>query len=99
MKNFVEFANIMNKSFYIVIPFRVIEAREESFVDKIKNIITAQKPKKETFESEKFNQYKSQLDQRVNLIIQGLQGLGVKAMSLNDEQLIQLFYEFYNIEK
>ncbi len=99
VKNFVEFANIMNKSFYIVIPFKIIEAREESFVDKIKNIITAQKPKKETFELEKFNQYKSQLDQRVNLIIQGLQGLGVKAMPLNDEQLIQLFYEFYNVEK
>lgn len=99
VQSFVEFANIMNKSFYIVIPFKIIEAREESFVDKIKNIITAQKPKKGKFEIEKFNQYKSQLDQRVNLIIQGLQGLGVKAMPLNDEQLIQLFYEFYNVEK
>lgn len=99
VESFVEFANIMNKSFYVVIPFRVVEAREESFMGKIKNIITAQKPKKEEFKLEKFNQYKTQLDQRVNLIVQGLQGLGIKAVPLNDEQLTELFYEFYNVEK
>ena len=99
VENFVEFANIMNKAFYIIIPFRIIEAREEGFVDKIKNVITAQQPKKQEFESEKFNQYKTQLNQRVNLVIQGLQGLGIKAMPLNDEQLTELFYEFYNVEK
>ena len=99
VESFVEFANIMNKAFYVIIPFRIVEAREESFMGKIKNIITAQKPKKEEFKLEKFNQYKTQLNQRVNLIIQGLQGLGIKAMPLNDEQLTELFYEFYNVGK
>jgi len=99
VESFVEFANIMNKSFYVVVPFRVVEAREESFINKLKNVITAQKPKKEEFSMEKFNQYKSQLEQRVNLIIQGLQGLGIRAVPLNDEQLTELFYEFYNVEK
>lgn len=99
IESFVEFANIMNKSFYVIIPFRIVEAREESFIGKIKNIITAQKPKKEGFKLEKFNQYKTQLDQRANLVIQGLQGLGIKAVPLNDEQLTELFYEFYNVEK
>ena len=99
VQSFVEFANIMNKSFYIIIPFRIIEAREESFMEKMKSVITAQKPKKKVFEIEKFNQYKDQLDQRVNLIIQGLQGLGVKAVPLNTEQLTELFYEFYNAEE
>ncbi len=99
VESFVEFANIMNKSFYVVIPFRVVEAREESFIDKLKNVIATQKPKKEEFSMEKFNQYKSQLEQRVNLIIQGLQGLGIRAVPLNDEQLTELFYEFYNVEK
>jgi len=98
IKSFVDFANIMSKSFYIVIPFSFIESRKESFVDKIKNIITAQKKKQEKFEEEKFNQYKAQLEQRVNLIIQGLQALGIKAIPLNDEQLTELYYEFYNIE-
>ncbi|MFZ5559570.1 MAG: hypothetical protein ACOZAL_02145 [Patescibacteria group bacterium] len=99
VESFVEFANIMNKSFYVVVPFRIVETKEESFVGKIKNIISTRKPQRVKFEIEKFRQYKAQLDQRVNLIVQGLQGLGIKAVSLNDEQLTELFYEFYNIEK
>lgn len=98
IESFVDFANIMNKSFYIIIPFRIVESREKGFIDNIKNIIMAQKSKSVKFEEEKFNQYRAQLDQRVNHIIQGLQGLGVKTVQLNDEQLTELFYEFYNIE-
>lgn len=99
VQSFVEFANIMNKSFYVVISFSMVESREENFLDRIKNVISAQKPKKEQFEIEKFNQYKTQLDQRMNMVISGLQGLGVKAIPLDDEQLTQLYFEFYNIEK
>jgi len=98
VKSFVDFANIMNKAFYVIIPFRIVESREENFITKIKNIITAQKRNTTKFEQEKFNQYKAQLDQRINHIIQGLQGLGIKAVQLNNEQLTELFYEFYNIE-
>lgn len=99
VQSFVEFANIMNKSFYVVISFSMVESKEENFLDRIKNVISAQKPKKEQFEIEKFNQYKTQLDQRVNMVISGLQGLGVKTIPLDDEQLTQLYFEFYNIEK
>ncbi len=99
IENFVDFANIMNKFFYVVIPFRAVEAKEETFGAKFKNILTAQKTKKGKFEMEKFNHYKNQLDQRVNLVIQGLQGLGIKGVPLNNEQLTELFYEFYNIER
>jgi len=99
VQSFVEFANIMSKSFYVVVPFRIVETREEGFGGRIKNIIGARKPKKEKFAVEKFKQYKTQLDQRINLITEGLQGLGIKSVPLNDEQLTELFYEFYNVEK
>jgi len=89
----------MNKSFYIVVPFSIIEAREENFLNKIKNIIGSSKSKKEKFETEKLNQYKTQLDQRVNLISEGLRVLGLKTIPLNNEQLTQLFFEFYNVDK
>lgn len=99
VKSFVEFANIMDKAFYVVIPFRVIESREGSFINKIKNIIAAKKSKKEEYKAEKFTQYKTQLEQRVHHVIEGLQGLGVRAVPLNNEQLIELFYESYNVER
>lgn len=99
VQSFVEFANIMNKSFYAIIPFSVIESKQEGFFDKLKNIIGSQKSNKEHFDIEKLNQYRAQLDQRINMVIQGLQALGIKAISLNDEQLTQLYFEFYNIGK
>ena len=99
VQSFVEFANIMNKSFYVVISFSIVESKEESFLNRIKNIVSSQKSNKERFEIEKLNQYKAQLDQRVNMVVQGLQALGVKTIPLNDEQLTQLYFEFYNVEK
>ena len=99
VQSFVEFANIMTKSFYTVVPFRIVETRQESFTGAFKTILMSKKKVKAKFEMEKFRQYKTQLDQRVSLVNQGLQGLGIKAVPLNDEQLTELYYEFYNIEK
>jgi hypothetical protein len=102
VESFVEFANIMTKSFYVIITFKIAETKEEEFdiAGKFKNLLAASKKNKgETFKEENFSQYKAQLEQRTNLVIQGLQGLGIKAVPLNDEQLTQLFYEFYNVGK
>lgn len=99
IQSFVEFANIMSKSFYIIVPFSVIESKQEGFFEKVKNIISSTKSSKQKFEIEKFNQYKTQLEQRVSMILDGLQGLGIKTIPLNDEQLTQLYFEFYNVER
>lgn len=37
-----------------------------------------------------------QLDQRVDQIIEGLFAIGIEAIVLSDEQLVELFYNFYN---
>jgi len=99
IQSFVEFANIMSKSFYVIIPFSVMESRQEGFFEKVKNIISSAKSSKQKFETEKFNQYKTQLEQRVNMVVDGLRGLGIKTIPLNDEQLTQLYFEFYNVER
>ena len=99
VESFVEFANIMNKSFYAIIPFNIIETKGEGLFTKVRNIISATKPQKQTFDPQKFNQYKAQLDQRTNMVISELQGLGIKTIPLNDGQLTQLFFESYNVEE
>ncbi|MEK7608080.1 MAG: hypothetical protein AAB495_00685, partial [Patescibacteria group bacterium] len=38
----------------------------------------------------------SQLDQRVERTVEGLFSIGLEAVVLNDEQLVELFYNFYN---
>ena len=95
IQKFVELTDVMNKSFYLVVPYNPIGGKKENFLDKIKYIV---KPKEniQKIPIEKFQEYKSQLDQRVNHIITGLNGLEIKATLLNTNQLISLFYGFYN---
>lgn len=95
IQKFVELTDIMNKSFYVVIPYNPAGAKEEKFLDKIKLIISS-KTTTQKLSPEKFDEYKDQLMQRVNHIINGLGQVEVKATLLNNRQLIRLFYEFYN---
>lgn len=101
VQSFVEFANIMTKAFYVVVTFRIAETKESDIdvLGKFKNLLSSKKTNTAVFKMENFEQYKSQLGQRVSLVVQGLQGLGIKAVPLNDEQLTQLYFEFYNIDK
>lgn len=95
IEKFVELTDIMNKSFYLVIPYNPVAAEKEKAWDKIKFIL---KPKETTqkISPEKFAEYKTQLMQRVAHITNGLNQIEIKTALLNTEQLIRLFYEFYN---
>ncbi|MFH1392157.1 MAG: hypothetical protein ABIG90_00540 [bacterium] len=94
VKGLVEMANIMKKSFYIIVPFAAIEAKRESVMQKAKNIF---KPsKKAVFTEEAFSRYKEQLWQRVDHIANGLSGMGLKLQALNTENILELFYNLYN---
>ena len=45
---------------------------------------------------ERFEEYKTQLFQRVEVTRTGLGRLGVRIVPLNTEELIELFYSLYN---
>jgi len=95
IQKFVELVDIMNKSFYLVVPYNPMGTEKEGIKDKLKFIF---KPR-ETIQKltpEKFQEYKDQLYQRTSYIINGLSQMEIKATPLNTEQLIRLFYEFYN---
>ncbi|MEK7124990.1 MAG: hypothetical protein AAB864_01150, partial [Patescibacteria group bacterium] len=47
-------------------------------------------------EEEKFSGYRNQLAQRVELVFDGLVGLGLRARIIPTDELKQLFYAFYN---
>lgn len=94
IKNLVGAANIMTKSFYLVIPFALTEGKKETFLDKIK---TALNPKQAIIEKKmEFENYKSQLWQRVQHVMAGLEGSGIRMAPLQTQELIELFYNAYN---
>lgn len=94
IKGLVEMANIMKKSFYIIVPFAAIEAKREPL---LKKAVKAFKPAgKVVFTEEAFLRYKEQLWQRVEHIANGLAGMGLKVQALNTENILELFYSLYN---
>jgi hypothetical protein len=94
IKQLVSVSNIMEKNFYIVVPFSPIESDEKGF---FKNLLNMANPKKNIIEKrETFETYRSQLFQRVDNIISGLSGIGLRVVPLQTQELIELVYTSYN---
>jgi hypothetical protein len=97
-KNFisqlVSVSNIMEKNFYIVVPFSPIESRERGFFS---NLLAISNPQKNILDKrEIFETYKSQLFQRIDQISASLSGIGLRITPLNNQELIELMYNSYN---
>jgi len=99
VKSFVTLSDIMIKRFYAVVPFDPIESKAGNPLEKIGSFIKITSPKKQELPEEKFHEYKTQLSQRVEHIILALAHVGIKAIELQTEELIELFYNLYNPEE
>ncbi len=90
IRSFADQANIMTKSFYIVVPYapkvEVAQAATSFFGAKK----TAATPET-TFEEDRV-----QLEQRLALVAEGLSGTGVRAEPLGTEEVIELLYRSFN---
>lgn len=87
-------SNIMSTYFYIITPFYPIEQKKESFLDKISNIAN---PRKTIYQKrESFETCRSQLFLRMEQIKESLISLGLEISSLKTNELIELFYNFFN---
>ncbi|MFA6383621.1 MAG: hypothetical protein WCX17_04340 [Parcubacteria group bacterium] len=97
-KNFIHqlvaVSNIMEKNFYIIVPFSPIENKDTGLLSNLGNMIN---PKKNILEKrENFEIYRNQLFQRVDHVIAGLSGIGLRIVPLQTQDLIELLYESYN---
>lgn len=97
VRTFVRSANIVAKSFYVVVPFTppMFKTTEEG-AKSLLGLFTGQPKKSKNITIERFEEHKTQLWQRVDSVIQGLVRTGVRAVPLNTEELIELFYGLYN---
>lgn len=95
IKTFVDMTNIMSKTFYVVIPFTPPILEQAGLLRDIASSLGLIK-EKSVIANGSFAEYKNQLWQRVDTVIAGLQRFGVRSVSLNTEELIELFYGLYN---
>lgn len=96
VKELAELANIMTKKFYIVVPFYVFETPSKTGL--LKSLTSIFKPSTaiKQITDEQFQTYQGQLLQRVELTLDSLIGIGVKAKILERDALMKIYYEIYN---
>lgn len=93
----VEYADIMEKEFFVVVPYDPFRAQNLNMFQKFFQSLNA----KDTYYAVKqrhdeFEQLKKGLNQRVSTVKIGLENCGLKSEQLNTKQLIELFYNIYN---
>lgn len=92
----VSVSNIMEKNFYIIVPFSPMESQEKGFFSNLSSLIN---PRKNILQkNENFETYKNQLFQRVDHIIAALSGIGLRIIPLKTDELIELMFNSYNPE-
>ncbi len=94
---------IMNKAFFVVIsydPAPVQLSGGGGLAEKLLSPFTKKKPTAAVEEDKErlFQQNLQQLNQRVDRVVTGLTAIGLQGVALDNEALIELFYNLYNPE-
>lgn len=98
VRAFVETNAVMTKSFFVVVPYDPISMAQTPGVSLIPNLFKrgAQAAAPSEGEAAILPSHREQLHQRVEQVITGLRQVGLRAISLEDSELLELFYNFYN---
>src|SRR3990167_9369863 len=90
IKDFTERANIMTKNFFIVVPY------DPAIINRgggmLSSFLPGSSKGQGALADEQFEQYRTQLEQRVSVVEQGLVRTGVRVGKLGTEEVIELFY-------
>ncbi len=93
----VEYADIMEKKFFVVIPFDPYRNKNKNTLSKFMEAISSS----DSIDSIKrrhkeFETLNKGINERVNAAVAGLEGCGLRVARLSTTQLIELFYQIYN---
>lgn len=96
IKELTSLGKIMNKRFYIIVPYDPLTDKHKGFFSLIGEAMrpaTIIKLKEKTF-----RQYQDMLERRIESVAAGLESMGVAVARLDTQSLIELYYKTYNPE-
>lgn len=94
--------NIMDKKFYVVIPFFPVIDTANAAVQQSKNFLTGfgglfkKDDQHVTINEQDLENAKTELRNRVQAVLSGLLQCGVQGLPLDTQELIELYYDTYN---
>ncbi len=95
IKNFTDSVSIMTKNFFIVVPFT--QTALPTGGSDILNFFSKKTKKELAAVAEMdFEEKRSQLEQRVGVVEQGLASCGIKSVQLGSEEVVEAFYKVFN---
>lgn len=85
VKTFTDSSNIMSKSFFVVVPYTPPKIS-----------LSKNKKEKGVGNQDDFEEHRSQLEQRIGVVQQGIVRSGIRAVQLGTEEVIEVFYKLFN---
>lgn len=94
IRNFIDGADIMTKTFYVIVPYANAPANK---VAGALGLFGEGKKSEENVADTPFEESRAQLEQRLALVASGLASSGVRAVPLGTEEIIELLYRSFNV--
>ena len=92
IRTFTTEVDIMAKSFFVVVPYSPAGVDVERGLS---SLLSSGKID-QTTNDERFMEHRSQLEQRISVVEQGLARIGVRSIPLGTDEIIELFYHLFN---
>lgn len=97
IKRLIEYADIMQKEFFVIIPYDPPRAKKITIFQKFAEYVSPRDSVAQFRQRHhEFESLRKGLMQRVNIATSGLQNCGLKVDQLTTPELVTLFYECYN---
>lgn len=91
VRTFTTEVDIMAKNFFVIIPYTPSQLNIKKNLGNLFG-----KKSQDTLSESTFEEHRTQLEQRVSVIEQGLNRIGVRSVALNKDELIELYYHILN---
>ncbi len=97
VQKLVEYSDIMEKRFFVVVPVNPPRAEKKTLMGKFMSYINPDDTVLNILKRRgEFKQLKKQLDDRLEVVLTAIGNCGLKIEPLKTEEIIELFYQVYN---
>ena len=93
IRTFTKDIDVMSKNFFVVIPYSPLKV---DFSRGITDLFSPKSRTQGTPNEAQFEEHRIQLEQRVGLVTAGLARVGVRTITLQKDDLVELYYHLYN---
>jgi type IV secretory pathway VirB4 component len=94
IRSFTEQVNVMRKNFFVVIPYTPAVVNQTGGIGKVFSFFS--KKQTTTDMTANFEEERTQIEQRVSVVEQGLSRLGLRVAQLGTQEVIELLYKTFN---